>query len=60
VQAVDTTGAGDTMNAAFAVAHSQGKSIPEALRFAVVAASLSVQSTGAMDATPMLDAVTDF
>ncbi len=60
VQAVDTTGAGDTMNAAFAVACSEGRSIPDSLRFAVAAASLSVQRTGAMDAAPMRDAVTGF
>jgi ribokinase len=60
VQALDTTGAGDTMNAAFAVALSNGTALHEALRFAVAAASLSVQRIGAMDAAPMFDEVSAF
>ena len=34
VEAVDTTGAGDTFNGAFAVALSEGMSIADSLRFA--------------------------
>jgi len=47
VEAVDTTGAGDTFNAAFAVALSEGKSIENSLQFANRAASLSVMKFGA-------------
>ena len=39
VEAVDTTGAGDTFNGAFAVALSEGMSIADSLRFANRAAS---------------------
>jgi ribokinase len=60
ITALDTTGAGDTMNAAFAVALSNGEAVHQALRFAVAAASLSVQRIGAMDAAPMLDEVLAF
>ncbi|KAL0694695.1 hypothetical protein Bca4012_061875 [Brassica carinata] len=44
-QVVDTTGAGDTFTAAFAVAMVEGKSHEECLRFAAAAASLCVQVT---------------
>ncbi len=60
VEAVDTTGAGDAMNAAFAVALSRGKPVDEALRFAVAAATCSVLRPGAMDAAPTLEEVSRF
>lgn len=44
---VDTTGAGDTFTASFAVALIEGKSRKECLRFAAAAASLCVQVKGA-------------
>jgi ribokinase len=53
VEAVDTTGAGDTFNAALAVALAEGKSIEESLRFANRAASLSVTKFGAQGGMPM-------
>ncbi|MGQ8965689.1 ribokinase [Bacillus subtilis] len=52
VEPVDTTGAGDTFNAAFAVALAEGKDIEAALRFANRAASLSVCSFGAQGGMP--------
>lgn len=52
VEAVDTTGAGDTFNAAFAVALAEGKSIAASLRFANRAASLSVMKFGAQGGMP--------
>jgi ribokinase len=60
VEVRDTTGAGDTMNAAFAVALGNGRAVADALRFAVAAASLSVLRIGAMQAAPMLDEVEAF
>jgi ribokinase len=53
VTAVDTTGAGDTFNAAFAVALAEGKGIKESIRFANRAASLSVTKFGAQGGMPM-------
>lgn len=52
VKAVDTTGAGDTFNAAFAVALAEGKEINEAIKFANRAASLSVTKFGAQGGMP--------
>ncbi|KAB7707547.1 ribokinase [Bacillus aerolatus] len=52
VEAVDTTGAGDTFNAALAVALAEGKTIEESLRFANRAASLSVTKFGAQGGMP--------
>lgn len=52
VEAVDTTGAGDTFNGAFAVAVAEGKNIADSLRFANRAASLSVIKFGAQGGMP--------
>ncbi|MCM3568632.1 ribokinase [Neobacillus mesonae] len=52
VEAVDTTGAGDTFNAAFAVALAEGKNFEESVRFANRAASLSVTKFGAQGGMP--------
>ncbi|XAR56412.1 Ribokinase [Bertholletia excelsa] len=49
---LDTTGAGDTFTAAFAVALVEGKSKKECLRFAAAAASLCVQVKGAIPSMP--------
>ncbi|RAL49071.1 hypothetical protein DM860_015062 [Cuscuta australis] len=49
---VDTTGAGDTFTAAFAVALVEGKSEKESLAFAAAAASLCVQVKGAIPSMP--------
>ncbi|MFB5758826.1 ribokinase [Paenibacillus medicaginis] len=52
VEVVDTTGAGDTFNAAFAVALAEGKPLQESIRFANRAASLSVTKFGAQGGMP--------
>ena len=59
VDAVDTTGAGDTFNAAFAVAVAEGKDIAGSLRFANRAASLSVTKFGAQGGMPIRQEVED-
>lgn len=52
VSAVDTTGAGDTFCGALAALLADGSPLAEALRFAVAAASLSVQARGAVPSIP--------
>ncbi len=52
VEALDTTAAGDTFNAALAVALAEGKAIPAALRFANAAAAISVTRMGAQSSAP--------
>lgn len=58
VEVVDTTGAGDTFNAAFAVSLAEGNSIVDSLRFANRAASISVTGFGAQGGMPYRDEVT--
>ncbi len=50
----DTTGAGDTWNGAFAIGITQGLSIKEATKFAILASHLSVQKFGAQGGMPTL------
>lgn len=57
VEAVDTTGAGDTFNGAFAAAILQGQDLESSIRFGNAAASLSVQKLGAQGGMPHLEAV---
>lgn len=57
VDTVDTTGAGDTFNAAFAVALSEGMGMQESVRFANRAASLSVTKFGAQGGMPSREEV---
>jgi ribokinase len=52
VEAVDTTGAGDTFNGALAVGLAEGKPLLEACRYASAAASLSVTKKGVLNAIP--------
>lgn len=54
---VDTTGAGDTFNGAFAVALGLFDDIEKALTFSVVASGLSVERFGAQGGMPKLEAV---
>jgi ribokinase len=57
VKAVDTTAAGDSFNAGFAFALSQGKSIEECVRFANAVGALSTTAKGAQSAMPTLKQV---
>lgn len=59
VTAVDTTGAGDTFNAAFAIALAEKKTYEESVRFANRAASLSVTKFGAQGGMPTRREVED-
>lgn len=54
---VDTTGAGDTFNGAFAYALVNDFTLEKALRFANVAASLSTEGFGAQGGMPTLEMV---
>jgi ribokinase len=49
---VDTTAAGDVFNGALAVAISEGRELNEAVRFANIAASISVTRMGAQASAP--------
>ncbi|BAC14532.1 ribokinase [Oceanobacillus iheyensis HTE831] len=49
---VDTTGAGDTFNASFAIAIAEGRSLEDAIRFANKAASISITKFGAQGGMP--------
>ena len=57
VKPVDTTGAGDTFNGAFAVARANGKNMYDSISFANAAAALSVQKLGAQGGMPYLNEV---
>jgi len=57
VEAVDTTGAGDTFVGALAADLSVGRPLLEAVRFAVHAASLSVRVAGAREGMPSREEV---
>ncbi|UFH57985.1 ribokinase [Spirosoma sp. KNUC1025] len=52
VTAVDSTAAGDCFNGALAVALAEGLALPEAVRFACKAASISVTRLGAQTSLP--------
>lgn len=52
VHAVDTTAAGDAFNGALAVALTEGAGLDQAVRFATVAASISVTRAGAQPSLP--------
>lgn len=60
VEPVDTTGAGDTFNGAFATAIVNGKSLSDALFYGNAAAALSIQSLGAQAGMPTKDEVALF
>jgi ribokinase len=60
VQAVDTTGAGDTFNGALAVALAEGLDLIDASRFANAAAALSVTKPGAIASMPSRSQVEQF
>lgn len=52
VSAVDTTAAGDVFNGAFATALAEGRTVPDAARFANAAGALSVTRPGAQNSVP--------
>jgi ribokinase len=52
VEAVDTTGAGDTFIGGFCAALVGGRSVPEAIRFAQAAAAIKVTRVGAQASIP--------
>lgn len=54
VTPVDTTGAGDTFNGAFAVALTAGLDLESSIRFGNLAASLSIKKFGAQGGMPSL------
>ena len=60
VSAVDTTGAGDVFNGAFATAMAEGKTVRQAARFANAAAALSVTRPGAQSSVPSRQRVDRF
>jgi ribokinase len=57
VQAVDTTAAGDAFNGALAVALTERATLDQAVRFATVAASISVTRPGAQPSMPTREEV---
>ncbi|MEM1292270.1 MAG: ribokinase [Cyanobacteria bacterium P01_H01_bin.162] len=59
VSAVDTVAAGDAFNGGLAVALQAGKSLPEALHWAVATAAWSVTQPGAQPSLPTRSQVTD-
>ena len=60
VQAVDTTAAGDTFNAALARELADGRSTEEAIVFANMASALAVSRVGAQDSITSYEEVLDF
>jgi ribokinase len=57
VDVVDTTGAGDAFNGAFAVAVGYGHPLDQALHFANAAAALTCTRRGAQASLPTLEEV---
>ena len=60
VKAVDTVAAGDTFNGAFAVALTEGRSVVDAVTFAVKASAIAVTRPGAQASVPRRAEVSDF
>jgi ribokinase len=60
VEAVDSTGAGDSFNGALAVSLSKGMSLQEACQFANAVGALSVTKLGAQAGMPTLEEVEKF
>jgi len=60
VEVRDTTAAGDTFNAALAIALAEGAALEHALRFANAAAAVSVTRPGAQTSAPLRPEVDDF
>lgn len=60
VNAVDTTGAGDTFNGSFASALSKNVEIEKALKFATASAAISVTRKGAAISSPTYEEIIKF
>jgi len=60
VEVRDTTAAGDTFNAALAIALAEGAPLEHALRFANAAAAISVTRPGAQTSAPLRREVDDY
>lgn len=60
VNAIDTTGAGDTFNGALSAAYQAGKSLFEAVQFANAAAALSTTCYGAQTSIPTRECIDSF
>ena len=60
METVDTTAAGDSFTAAFAVMLAQGKSMKESAVFANYVSALVVTRKGAQSSIPSLEEVEDF
>lgn len=60
VDVVDTTGAGDTFNGAFAYAIASGNDVQQACKFANAAAALAIQKLGAQAGMPTNKEVEEF
>lgn len=60
IEAVDTTGAGDTFSAAFAVRIASGDKLKDAALFANAAGALATTRLGAQEGMPTYDMVTEF
>lgn len=60
VEAVDSTGAGDTFNASLAIKLCQGYSLEEGIRYASAAAAICVSRNGAQVSIPVADEVDAF
>lgn len=60
VEVTDTTGAGDTFNAAFAISIAEGNNISHAINYANAAAGLSITKLGAQTGMPTFKEVEEF
>ncbi len=60
VNAVDTTAAGDSFNAALAVSFSKGETMKEAIEFAMKVGAMTVTKEGAQTSLPHLTEVDNF
>ncbi len=60
VEVVDTTGAGDTFNGAFAQSIVKGKTVEESIKFANIAGAISVTKFGAQGGMPTLKEINEF
>lgn len=60
VEAVDTTAAGDVFSGALAVGLVEGKSLPEAARFACAASAISITHLGAQPSAPGREEIEQF